>query len=321
MNKKILSICIATYNRADFIDKTLNSIVTQISDEVEVIVVDGASTDNTEDIVTNFTNEYPQIKYFKLKCKGGVDQDYATAVQYATGKMCWLFTDDDILKPGFLEKIISYCKLEYSLIILNSEVRDISMVKVLSNKMLKIENDIELMGTELEKLFLNAIPYISFIGAIVIDRIEWLERNKKEYFNTEFIHIGVIFQTYFKNKILIKSDPYISIRLGNAQWTTRSYEIWIIKWPKLIQSFIYISNKYKTNYSILPSMRRYRDILVQRSKGSYNFSMFKKWHLSEKSNIFWKFLLFITAYIPTNFLRIIINFYLKIKKIDNLNYD
>jgi len=322
MNYPVLSICIATYNRCEFISQTLDSIVWQINKlNVEIIIVDGASTDNTEDIVRDFIIRYPQIRYIKLQRKGGVDQDYAKAVEFATGKMCWLFTDDDLLRPYLLEKIVNYCKLNYSLIILNSEVRNISLEKKLTDRMLKIKNDLILNGNELNNLFTNVIPYISFIGAIIINRFEWNERNKEDYFNSEFIHVGVIFQNVFKNKILIIAEPYIVIRLGNAQWSSRSYEIWLIKWPKLIQTFNLISQKTRSTYTTSPSLRRYRDILVQRSKGSYNFSIFKKWHLFEKSNIFWKILLLFAAFIPIFLLKKIITFYLKRKKIDNLNYE
>ena len=47
MKSPLLSICIATYNRADFIGETLDSIIRQLTDEVEIVVVDGASTDAT----------------------------------------------------------------------------------------------------------------------------------------------------------------------------------------------------------------------------------------------------------------------------------
>lgn len=314
-----LSICIATYNRAKFIGNTLDSIVFQITDDIEIIILDGASVDNTEQIVSEYVSKYPQIRYIKHQKKGGVDQDYSAAVSYAIGKMCWLFTDDDILMPNSLGNIMEYCKSDYSLIVLNSEVRDISMEKVLTGKMLKIENDIELHGIDLNGLFFYVMPYISFIGAIIIDRLEWVGRDKAAYFNTEFVHVGVIFQKIFKKKILIKSNPHISIRLGNAQWSKRSYVIWLFKWPNLIQSFNLISNENKKRYSTTPSFRRLRDIIVQRSKKSYNYSIFRSLHLKEKTSFLWKLLLLISAIIPPFILKKTINIYLKIIKIENLN--
>jgi len=68
-NKKpLLSICIPTYNRAEYLDKSLASIVTQKEfhkEDVEVVISDNASTDNTEEIVRNYQNQYKNIIYSK----------------------------------------------------------------------------------------------------------------------------------------------------------------------------------------------------------------------------------------------------------------
>jgi glycosyltransferase involved in cell wall biosynthesis len=64
MTTPLLSICIATYNRADYIGETLDSIIPQLTDNVELLVVDGASTDNTEDVVRTYTD--PRIRYVRL---------------------------------------------------------------------------------------------------------------------------------------------------------------------------------------------------------------------------------------------------------------
>ncbi len=54
MTKHLLSICIATYNRAEYIGETLESIIPQVTDEVEIVIVDGASTDNTSSVVKHY---------------------------------------------------------------------------------------------------------------------------------------------------------------------------------------------------------------------------------------------------------------------------
>ncbi|MBU6198109.1 MAG: glycosyltransferase, partial [Xanthomonadaceae bacterium] len=63
-----LSFCIATRNRADFIGETLASIATQCDgrgDEVEIIVLDGASTDNTAEVIGKLQSSFPFIHYFR----------------------------------------------------------------------------------------------------------------------------------------------------------------------------------------------------------------------------------------------------------------
>ena len=58
-----LSICIATLNRGKYLSETLNSIIPQMNSSVEIIIVDGASTDNTQMVVSEFLSKNINIKY------------------------------------------------------------------------------------------------------------------------------------------------------------------------------------------------------------------------------------------------------------------
>src|SRR5438132_1164874 len=94
-----LSFCIATRNRAVLIGATLESILNQVTSQCEVVVVDGASTDDTESVVGGFVERYENVRYFKLEKNGGLDRDFDRAVELARGEYCWLLPDDDFLTP------------------------------------------------------------------------------------------------------------------------------------------------------------------------------------------------------------------------------
>ena len=179
-----LSICIATYNRAKFIGETLDSIVHQLNDYIEIIIVDGASTDNTSEILQPYIFTYKNIKYFRLDKKGGVDQDYDKAVSFATGDMCWLFTDDDLIKDNAIEVILAEINNDVSLIIANALVKNYNLKKVITSKNLYLNSNLILQANETNKLFEQIVPYVSFIGCVIIKRDLWLERNKLIYYGT-----------------------------------------------------------------------------------------------------------------------------------------
>jgi hypothetical protein len=67
------------------------------------------------------------------------------------------------------------------------------------------------------------------------------------------------------------------------------------------------------------SARRIRDIIVQKSKGNYNYLLYKKYFKNNKINLFYKILLFIISILPHKIFSKIVNFYLICKKIENLN--
>jgi glycosyltransferase involved in cell wall biosynthesis len=217
MNKPRLSICIATYNRADYIGETLESIIPQVTDEVEIVIVDGASTDSTGSIVKSYSEVCNQIHYVRLPSKGGVDQDYDQAVELAQGEYCWLFTDDDVIKDGAIEKVLLEMAQGYSLIIVNSEVWNRDFSKIIFEKHLSDEVHAIYESDKFDDFFQDCIKYLSFIGGVVIKRNLWKERDRKSYFGTEFIHIGVIFQKLLPTAIRVIADPLIKIRYGKMQ--------------------------------------------------------------------------------------------------------
>ncbi len=103
-----LSIAIPIYNFAGFITETLDSIVAQDgADEVEIVVVDGASTDTTPQVMAEYQRAHPKVRYERLPAKGGVDRDIAIAFSKSTGDYCWLFSGDDIMRPGALRRALT----------------------------------------------------------------------------------------------------------------------------------------------------------------------------------------------------------------------
>ncbi len=118
-----LSICMATFNRAKYIGETIDSILSQFSSEVELVIVDGASPDNTCEVMERYLSRYPDIRYFRELTNSGVDADYDKAVGYAVGEYCWLMTDDDLAIPGAIAAILSALADNPELVVANSEVR------------------------------------------------------------------------------------------------------------------------------------------------------------------------------------------------------
>jgi glycosyltransferase involved in cell wall biosynthesis len=274
-----LSICIATYNRGIFLKETLDSLFSQLTDECEIIVFDSNSTDNTQEIVKTFNQKNKLIKYINGETKNGIDIDYDRCVSYASGKYCWLLSDDDIINYGALEKIFNYInEQDLSLIILNSELRSLNLKKLYLKKSVVISNDIiYLSSLQSQTLFFEKFAdYLSFIGCVIIDRELWNKRNKSKYYGTDFIHVGVIFQELLPNNIVVISDPLISIRLNNAQWTQRSLKIWIINWHNLIWSFENFNNNSKSKVIPEESLSQYRRLLYFRAIGLFNSELHKE---------------------------------------------
>ena len=105
-----LSICIPTYNFGKFIGLTLDSLLPQVCSGIEVIVLDGGSIDDTADVVSIRQREYPLLTYHYQSFRGGIDRDIEKVVSLAQGQYCWLFSADDIMLPGAVNKILEAIK-------------------------------------------------------------------------------------------------------------------------------------------------------------------------------------------------------------------
>src|SRR5262249_16202475 len=68
-----LSICITTLNRAKFIGPSLESMLSQITDDCEIIVLDAASTDETERVVSEYASRSDRLRYIRQSTNNGWD--------------------------------------------------------------------------------------------------------------------------------------------------------------------------------------------------------------------------------------------------------
>lgn len=101
-----LSICIPTYNFGQFIGEMLESILPQVVDGVEVVILDGGSTDDTVAVVHAFQEVFPALRYHRREERGGIDRDMARTVDLAEGEYCWLFSSDDTMKPDAVDRVL-----------------------------------------------------------------------------------------------------------------------------------------------------------------------------------------------------------------------
>jgi abequosyltransferase len=295
-----LSICIPTLNRGSFIGETLGSIACQLTSEVEVVIVDGGSVDNTIEVVKQFQRNFPNIRYFRNVTQQrdagsivpsglGFDRDCNRAVELAAGEYCWLFTDDDLLKPGAVARIIDAIQHRHALIVVNAEVRSSNLAHTLEPARLKASDDRVYLHTEGERLFTDVADYLSFVGGVVIRRQLWLESEKEQHIGTGFVHIAVLFQRPIAHTTLVLAEPLIVIRYGNAQYmrSSRYFEIWMFIWPNLIWSLPCFSEAAKGSVCRKEPWRRYRTLLLYRAKGAYSIREYRTW-LQMRLNSSWR---------------------------------
>ena len=104
-----LSLCISTYNRAGWVGVNLRNIFAQVPvarSDLEILVVDNCSTDATSDVVKPFMDR-PDLRYVRNPRNVGILGNLAVTAQRASGQYVWILGDDDLTRPGTIERVIS----------------------------------------------------------------------------------------------------------------------------------------------------------------------------------------------------------------------
>jgi glycosyltransferase involved in cell wall biosynthesis len=103
-----LSVCVMTYNRAATLRETLDSILPQAAElpEVEVLVSDNASADDTERVVRDYCARYPVLRYSRNPQNVGFDGNVIACIENAQGEYVAFCSDDDIAPPGLIAGIL-----------------------------------------------------------------------------------------------------------------------------------------------------------------------------------------------------------------------
>lgn len=113
MNKQpLLSICIPTKNRADVLVKCLDSIVNDpaFNEDVEVVVSDNCSEDNTQELVKSYTDRFENVKYFRNDSDIGVCRNIEHSLDVAQGKFLKLNNDYSVFNEGMLRFLVECVK-------------------------------------------------------------------------------------------------------------------------------------------------------------------------------------------------------------------
>src|SRR4051812_3382863 len=109
MTNPLLTIAIPTYNRASLLNACLSALAKEFggNPDIEVLVSDNASTDDTEKIVQSHKEvSFPGLLYVKNNANLGADYNIRQAFEKATGKFVWIFSDDDIFLGSYGRPII-----------------------------------------------------------------------------------------------------------------------------------------------------------------------------------------------------------------------
>lgn len=107
MNEKLVSIITVTYNAEKFLIETIESVLNQTYSNIEYIIIDGGSTDNTLNIIKSYVNKFEgRLKYISEKDNGLYDA-MNKGIKLSKGSIIGIINSDDYYMSDTVEKVVN----------------------------------------------------------------------------------------------------------------------------------------------------------------------------------------------------------------------
>lgn len=103
----LVSVITPVYNAGEVVGQTLESVFSQTYKNIEIILVDDCSSDNSEEVIKNYCGEHSEIVYFRQPTNYGAGVARNKALELARGQYVAFLDADDIWYPSKIEKQLS----------------------------------------------------------------------------------------------------------------------------------------------------------------------------------------------------------------------
>lgn len=223
----LLSICIPTYNRAQFLDVSLRELISQaseISDSIEIVISDNASTDSTKQVVEDAQKKYPAIVYSCNSENLGYDRNLDAAIRKSSGEFCWFLSDDEILLSGWLSVLIDLLITHPDIAYLCFDVRGNSIRKFPTERITLLEDWEELLRE------------YGVVGWLISQNIiarKWYPKNTEIYHGNMWIHLSIIFDIISHRPLLLLDQSITKGQRNVCTWA---------KWGKGLFTYTSLKN-------------------------------------------------------------------------------
>lgn len=154
-----LTVIIPTYNRVNSLKLTLISLCQYNRDNIEIIVLDNNSNDDTQKVVTEMQAHYHFIKYQRNKVNIGLNANLLRTIEICETEWLWMLGDDDFIIENCFEIIQTNI----------SKLTDTVLINFAEVNFIQRANEISTKGLEQFLCFLDSFPNALFISTNIFN--------------------------------------------------------------------------------------------------------------------------------------------------------
>jgi abequosyltransferase len=221
-----LSICIPTYNRSVYLDELFRSLEPQLTDEIEVVVSDNASTDNTIQVLERWKSRISNLRYRVFDHNYGADMNYLAVVDFAAGEYCWILGSDDTATEHSLSTILETLSSEPDCALFARMLCASDMAPFLRHSYWSFEGErvFDFASTQFSeylKLCQSIAGVFSYLSAIVFRRSVWCSAaTPMRLVGSAYVHVDILVRQISDGRVLLASPKIIvNCRCGNDSFS------------------------------------------------------------------------------------------------------
>ena len=250
-NIPYVSIVVPVFNTEKYLEKCINSIISQTLKNIEIIIIDDGSTDNSLKIAQSLEKIDNRIKVYH-KSNGGLSSARNYGIQKAKGMYVGFVDSDDYVESGMFKYLFDSCTKR------NSSISICGWYIVFENKKTQCSfntREIDLTPVEAINMLLNHFSFDNFACNKLF---------KKELFDNVTFPKGKVLEdllTIYKliansKKITVSSIPlYYYVQHENSITYNQYYNLdvkifdsFTIRYKDLLKLYPQLSSKIKSNY-------------------------------------------------------------------------
>ena len=330
MNPKI-SVIVPIYNVEEYIEKCINSLVNQNYPNLDIILIDDCSLDNSKNIAIKFSKKYKNIKFLSNKENRGLSYTRNIGIENATGEYISFIDSDDFVSENYFSSLVNtIIKQDADVVV--CDINTITDNGEIRKKCGDINNSLEqfintgLAASACNKLFKKEVfnKYRFEEGKINEDLaviLPILINSKKVVYNSEVFYNYYQRENSIQNKKLSfkRFDIFDAVELTLKRINKKSKYADMIIFNQLILFLLYVIPKEKKFFYRYKLLRRFYKL----SKG-YNYidNRYFKEFITESGKIgglFYNYLVFFTKKGFCLIANLMISFYHIYTKIKNRN--
>jgi abequosyltransferase len=215
-----LSICIPTYKRSQCLAELLDSIAEQQTPELQVVISDDASPDDTAAVVERYRTRFHDLRFVRQPVNIGLDRNFRAVVDAADGDYVWLMGDDDRLEPRGLRLVLDALQRWPGIAGLTVGVIDYDPTMAYATGIRQMPPTQRIEGVS--KLFANLAELLGFISALVVKREMWQqfahapESRAYENYYLQVYLVGRVVERYGDWGVV--QEPCVGFRTSNDQF-------------------------------------------------------------------------------------------------------